>query len=422
MNLRFRAPRSRLAATLAFVALATASRADAPPRLVPPPTDSTSILSAPAPLLVPGRANPADTLHRSREQQARQQYLMARALERQASPASAIVAYRNAVQLDPKLRDAHYRMGKLFSAVRQHHAAALEYAAEILVDPSNRDAARAMGLELAQSGDTTRAIRQLELLTRRDPQDEPSWRALGFAYGAAGHMAPAERALRRALALDPKDADAWRDLGLVLAASNRETAAREAYRRAARLDPHDASSLVDLGNLEYRAKRAVAALAAYRAAVTLDSSLTPAYRGQIAVLRGQGRLADAGAVYRRWLAVDPHDSATRMEAMRLFDQLGRGDIALEVARDGVRADPRSGEAHLALGMAHHAGGQLRASLVELRAAEALLRLPEQRARVGALIRALRASAPDSLRALFAADSAAHELPARPDTSRTPPGR
>lgn len=405
--------RIALAATLLAAALAPgrvpATRAAVPPLLLPPKRDTTTTIeSAPAPLLVPGRPGPGDADRRTKEERAREQYEMGRALETQGGPAAAIAAYRNATRLDPKLRDAHFRMGRLFVAVGQHAAAVTEFAAEVSLDPANTRAARELGLSLANAGDTASAIRQLELLTRRSARDTASWKALGFAYGLARRNGDAERALRRATALDPRDARAWRDLGVVIGLQGRPAEARAAYARAAKLAPRDGGSWLNLGNLESREGRWAAALAAYREAEARDSTLLPAYAGQVRALRELGRNVDAGPVYRRWLAVQPDSPGTRIEAIRHFASLGRGDVALELARDGVRANPRSGEAHLALGMALDATGDAAGMLAELRKAGDLLQQPEQRARIGAMIAAKRARAPDSLRALYSADSVAHE--------------
>lgn len=417
-----------LAAALAGALLAAllapgrvpATRADVPPILLPPHRDTTaSIESEPAPLLQPGRPNPG-AQGKSREQFALEQYELGRALEAQGAPAAAIAAYRNAVRNDPKLRGAHYRMGLLFTAVGQHKAAVSEYAAEVALDPGNARVARSLGLALANDGDTTNAIRQLSRLTRRDARDTASWKALGFAYGLARRPADAERALRRALALDPRDAGAWRDLGLVLALQGRGAGAREAYGRAAKLAPRDGTAPLNLGNLEAREGRWPAALAAYREAEARDSSLALAYAGQVRALVALKRDEEAGPVYRRWLAALPDSPDTRMEAIRWFTARERHDIALELARDGVRANPRSGEAHVALGMALDAAGDVPGMLAELRRAEPLLRQPEQRDRLRATIASLRAKAPDSLRAVYAADSLAHEVP-RPSGGKASPG-
>lgn len=389
-----------------------ATRADVPPLLLPPKRDTTtSIESAPAPLLVPGRPGPGDADRRTKEERAREEYGKGRALEDQGAPAAAIAAYRNAVRLDPKLRGAHFRMGRLFVLAGQHPTAVSEFAAEVALDPANTRAARELGVALANAGDTASAIRQLELLTRRGARDTASWKALGFAYGLARRNGDAERALRRATTLDPRDANAWRDLGLVVGLQGRPAEAREIYARAARLAPRDGGTWLNLGNLEAREKRWPAALAAYREASARDSALLPAYAGQVLALRELNREDEAGPVYRRWLSVQPDAPETRIEAIRHFSARERHDVALELARDGVRANPRSGEAHLALGMALDATDDTAGMLAELRKAEDLLRQPEQRTRVGALIAAMRARAPDSLRAIYAADSLAHELPA-----------
>ena len=267
------------------------------------------------------------------------------------------------------------------------------------------------------------AISRLEHLTRSDPADEASWQALGFAYSTAGRPQDGERALRRALALDPKDADAWRDLGALLAAQKRDDDAREAYARSAKLAPRDPAVWANLGNLERRLGRTDAALAAYGEAIRRDSSSAPAWRGRIAVLDALGHPLDAAESFRAWLARQPDDNPLRVETMQRYEELGRKDIALELARDGVRRAPKSGEARLAFGMALHEAGDETSGLREMRHAQFLLRKPEQRAGIGALIATMRAHAPDSLRALFAADSSANEIPAAAaDSSRGLPAR
>jgi tetratricopeptide (TPR) repeat protein len=407
---------------LAVLFSARAALADVPPVLVPPHADSIGLGVAPAPLIVPGRANPADSLRPTPERVASEQFGLGREMERLGQPAAAIAAYRNAVRQQPSLPEAHYRMGVLFSAVGQHAQAAKEYAAELERHPEHRDADRALALEEAQLGDTASAIGRLERLTRTGPRDEDSWQALGFAYSTSGRPVEGERALRRALELDPKDAAAWRDLGALLAAQKRDGEARSAYARAAKLAPRDATVWVNLGNLERRAGRPSAALDAYRDAVRRDSSLAFAWRGRVAVLDQLGHPLEAAETFRAWLSHQPGDNALRVEAMERFDALGRKDIALELAREGVRLAPKSGEARLALGMALQATGGTRAALPQLRRAQVLMRKPEQRARIGALVASMRARAPDSLRAMFAADSAANEVPVATDSLRHAPSR
>ena len=418
-----------LLSALCLLAILPSARAyaDVPPLYVPVRPDSVTIQSEPAPLLVPG-AGVGDTLRLSRAARARENYLKGRAFAGSGGVSSAMMSFLNALRLDSTLVGPHGGIGRLYAARGQWQPAAIHFGTELERDPGNREVAREFGLALAQLGDTARAIAQLQLLVRRDAKDEPAWQALGFAYGVAGRRAQAEHALRRALSLDAKDADAWRDLGVVLASSGRTTDAREAYRRAAALDRHDAGALVNLGNLEARAGRHAAALAAYRAAETRDSaraagyqpaspSRALAFRGQLRELPALGRDAGRGAVYQRWVQAAPDDLAVRIEAMRFFERAGRLDIAVELGREGVRRAARSGEAWLALATALETNGDTRASVDALHRAEQWLPLPEQRRRAHEYVRHMRATAPDSLRAFFAADSIAHPFVVT-DTSRS----
>jgi hypothetical protein len=100
--------------------------------------------------------------------------------------------------------------------------------------------------------------------------------------------------------------------------------------------------------------------------------------------------------------------------VRHYHERDRTDIALEVAREGVRRDPRSPDARIVLAIASQFAGQMRVALEELRSAQALFREPNGKAQVETLVRTMRAAAPDSLRALFAADSVTH---AKPDSAR-----
>ncbi len=393
---------------------------------VPATAPGDSIEQAPpGPLLVPSAPPPPDTTAQARARRAREFVAAGKAFEAGARPASAIAAYRSAVLLDESVPDAYHRMGVLFAAVGEDKQAIACLSAELGNHPSNTAAGRMLGVVLARNGDTTRAIRQLELLVRRDPNDSASWAALGFAYTAASRLKDAETALRRALRIDPRCPDAERDLGALLASQKRTDEARAAFARAARAAPRDPSVPFNLGNLERRLKRAEPALEAYRHAEALDSTFAFALQGQAQVLIETGREREAGEVYRRWLRVRPDDHNARLDAIRLHERIGRRDVALELARNGVRGEPRSSDAHLMYGMALSSAGLTREALVELRRADALAAGAAERGRAAALIAALRREAPDSLRALFDADSLAHPQPAptpTPARPRAPGGR
>jgi Flp pilus assembly protein TadD len=348
-----------------------------------------------------------DTSLAGLQKRAREKVRMGKALERAQQPAAAILAYQSATQIDPEVAEANYRMGMLFLSRNQIKPAAECFVQEVKHHPENQAAARQLGIAYARLGDSRSAIQQLEPMVRKHPEDAEAWAALGFAYMGAKRTGDADSALRRAISLKP-GVSAWhRDLGVVLAAEGRTTDARQEYRRAAELDPHDATPWINLGNLERRENRPDAALAAYRAAEVRDTLSPLPFEGQVEVLKGAGRTAEAGEVYRRWLERRPDDHRARLDAVRFYDEIGRNDISVEIAREGVREDPHSPDARLILGMALQSSGDWSGGLAAMRQAEAWFRAPEDKARARALIGSMRSQAPDSLREMFLADSLAH---------------
>ncbi len=398
-----------LLAVVCVVTTGTLSTAQAPvvalsEAAAPTAADTLPPESEPAPLLIPGRPNPVDSAVVDRAREAREQFELARTLEAK-HPATAILTYRKALRLDPALREANYRIGLLFNTRAQWTEAAKSFAAEIERHPEHVDAARELGIALARAGDPARAIPQLERLARRRPQDGRMWHALGFAYSRAGRAREAERAIRKAIALPPHDVEEHRDLGALLASLGREREAREEYRRALVLAPGDPATWINLGNLERRAGRRDSALTCYRRAVEGDSLFALGYQGQVQVLRELKRSAETVEVFRRWLARIPAEHGARLEAVQLLLAMGEGDEALALARAGVEASPRSGPPLAIYGMALAGRGRHREALARLREAQKSFG-PDagEVERVEKMIAVLRAGAPDSLRALFQADS------------------
>lgn len=362
--------------------------------------------SAPGPLLVPGRAMFRDTTDQDPKARARREYEHGLELERTNVPAGAIICYQRAARLDTMLAGPQYRTGLLYQRAGALRKAAGAFAAELHRHPDDPDALRQLGLALSQMDQHAPAISRLEALVRRLPGDGENWRALGYAYMRAGRPKDAETATRRAVALSPASALAHRDLAYVLAATQRESEARAEYRRAVELDPKETGAWVNLANLDRANGDPDGALANLREAEKRDSTLALAIRGQAQVLAEQQRFTEAGETYRRLLARAPSDLDARFAAVQVYEGLDRDDIALALARDGVRLEPYSGPARLLLGMALEAQRRLREAALELRRAEAWSPDSTGRRRARALIATLQAEAPDSLRARFSADSVA----------------
>ncbi len=405
-----------LGALLAGVSSAAPARTppaeSAPGKLITPPK------AKPAPAAAAEPAAPADTALARRQRKAREDFGRGLMLEEQGAYAAAILSYTNAAKLDPTLRGPSYRIGLLYASRQQYDPAMRAFREELRRSPDDLGARMEYAITLAELGDSTRSVRMLEELSRRAPANPSVWRSLGFVYGRFGRYAAAEKALRGAVGLDARFARAWRDLGVILAARDRLPEARDAYRRALQIDPRDETALINLANLESRAGDHERALQAYRDAARIDSLQANAYRGQIRELVALGRTEQAGDVWRRWLVVAPDEPEVREGAARHYVHLERIDIALELAREGVRRKPASGDAWWLLGEMQAQSGDLRSALASYRRSEKSFSKPDDRLLPLQSIATLHAHAPDSLRELFRADSLGAALArARADSTR-----
>ena len=162
---------------------------------------------------------------------------------------------------------------------------------------------------------------------------------------------------------------------------------------------------LNLGNLERRAGRVDSALAAYRQATRADSSFGIGYLAEIQVLRERGKDDAAVETYRRWLRAMPLEHGARLSAVELLQTLHRPDEALVLAQEGLRVAPEAGAPHVVYGMALAGRGRMREALQQLRTGQSYFESdPGEQAHIESLVRVLRARAPDSLRAVFRADS------------------
>lgn len=378
-----------------------------PTLFVPVRPDSVSIESEPAPLIEPGRPNGTDSLVRTPERFALEQFRTGEDMERLHNPPGALFAYQNAIKADSTLRHARYRLGLLLMTMGRPDQAERNFRGELRLDPRDSDASRELAIALSAQGKHAPAIVRLRGLVAREPRRDEHWYALGLAYANAGRMREAEVPFRRAIALGPSRPLEHRDFAVVLASLGRIAEARRQYGLALTLDDRDPSIWLNLGNLEARAGRADTALVAYRNAERRDSSYALAYEAQLKTFERLDRRDDVAELFLRWVTAVPDDTDLRLRAVRELAALDRRDRALEIARDGVRHDARSAPAHLILGLALEAYGSTRDALGEMRRAEAMFHSSRDSARARTLIATMRRAAPDSLRAMFDADSLAH---------------
>ena len=171
-------------------------------------------------------------------------------------PVQALVAFREAVTInpvEPRYRDS---LGLLLLDLGQIDQAIAELRKALELDPRSADGHFHLGVALAENRRWEDAVKSyhtaIALPTLTVP--ELAHNSLGMALYNLKRYREAEAALRYAIGLDPEFQAAYYHLGLVLVGEDRKAEAKAVFREARKLGPDSpfgqaaAAQLKDLGD------------------------------------------------------------------------------------------------------------------------------------------------------------------------------
>jgi Tfp pilus assembly protein PilF len=192
----------------------------------------------------------------------------AQAAAAQGDIQSAIDLHRKALELDPKLTQAHVNLISLYARANRPELAAEAYKSAIALQPDLAEAHYNYGV----------------LLLTFEPRN----------------FAEAKRAFEKAIAADPRHASSHHNLGAILQEQGQLVAAQKQFERAIELDPGARNSRFQLGRLYANAGRNAAAIAQFeRAAAPPEDDQTPTYVYALAAVTARtGDVARAKSLLR----------------------------------------------------------------------------------------------------------------------------
>ncbi|WP_160186236.1 cellulose synthase complex outer membrane protein BcsC [Escherichia coli] len=287
-----------------------------------------------------------------------------------------------------------------------------------LADPAFR--ARAQGLAAVDSGMAGKAIPELQQAVRANPKDSEALGALGQAYSQKGDRANAVANLEKALALDPHSSnnDKWNSLlkvnrywlaiqqGDAALKANNPDRAERLFQQARNVDNTDSYAVLGLGYVAMARKDYPAAERYYQQTLRMDSGNTNAVRGlaniyrqqspekaeafiaslsasqrrsiddierslqndrlaqQAEALENQGKWAQAAALQRQRLALDPGSVWITYRLSQDLWQAGQRSQADTLMRNLAQQKPNDPEQVYAYGLYLSGHDQDRAALAQ----------------------------------------------------------
>ena len=164
-------------------------------------------------------------------------------------PEKALVELQRAVELDPKMSEAFFELGKLQVHLSSQNVgsqardldvldkglAALLKACEL--EPSNDQYWYWVGKTEYVRNDTEKARAHLQKAVDLNPKHDMAWRTLGRVQKDAGEMEAARASFEKSIECAPREARSYFQLGQSLEALGDAPGARVAYEKAIELNP-----------------------------------------------------------------------------------------------------------------------------------------------------------------------------------------
>lgn len=228
------------------------------------------------------------------------------ALQRLNLPAEAIAAFDGALALTPRNAAARYQRAMLVARLGQREADALaEFETVLSIEPAHHDAQLARGVMLGKLERHAEAHDVFQNVLKAWPADLRAWNYLGITLMRLERPAAALQAFEQAAVLRSADAEIWTNRARALNKLERSKEAYESCERALRLRPDFPDALVNQSLSLAQMRRYEEAVRLLDLALKLNPRDDVAHYNRGNALGELGRHREAIESYDRALEIKP---------------------------------------------------------------------------------------------------------------------
>jgi tetratricopeptide (TPR) repeat protein len=242
----------------------------------------------------------------------------------------AEIQFQNAIQVDSRFADAHYKLALAAMKLQQWPAAYQELTTTVQIQPEHYAAHLDMANLLISSGHFNEAKEQLDLLTQKQPDDPDVYTARANYYAATNNTTAALADMQTALKLDPHRSESYLNLALLQMHGQQWDAAELNFKKAVELSPKSTNALVSLGNF----------------------------------YQTRGRFPEAEQVFRRAIDSAADDPNPRLSLAALYMAENKPGPAEEFLRQSKKDFPDNSVGYRMLGDFYFANNQLDKAIAE----------------------------------------------------------
>ncbi len=254
-------------------------------------------------------------------------------------PDEALIAFRSAVECNPKLLSAQLALAEAHAERHNDSEALAAYERVLRLDPRNTIALSGAANIYLKSKANQKAVELFEMLVVLAPKDADAHGDLAAAYGASGDRQRAEEQFRIALKLRPVYASALMGLGNLCLKNGEEDRAIDLLQKAVQAAPTAFEPRFLLGSAYNRLGRYNDALAELQTAVRLGDNESEVYYHLARAYGGLGRPDERTQALARFAQLtrkSKEDAEGQRRALNMMEEakslVESGNLHLAVAR------------------------------------------------------------------------------------------
>ena len=238
-------------------------------------------------------------------------------LEKLGETSEAQEAYENALDIAPRLRNAHERLAAIHLKLNQTDEAIEHYEYLCACEPEQLSVGLALANLYLRAARHDDAIRQFENVIALEPDNWEAQDDLVRACVEAERYDDAVRILRELIDQRPECADQHVQLGDLYTKLGRADQSADAYERAVALDPDYLEAAVKMGAARLRQGQFRKAAGDFNRAIEINDRILSAYVGLGVAQQAAGQHDDARATLEMAAEIEPNGTLLFGETARL---------------------------------------------------------------------------------------------------------